>query len=70
MAGKTEIISSMGFPLKSSTSANAVISKGRYAVGYVEGDCGNTGGIYGALLSFYRRERQKDRLERLRGISA
>lgn len=52
LAGRTNIISHMCFTLKSPVGANAVIPKGRYAVGYVHGDYGETDGIYKNLLSF------------------
>lgn len=52
IAGKSEIISNMCFTLKDSVSANAVIPKGLYAVGYVYGDYGDTADIYKDLLSF------------------
>ena len=53
-AGKTEIISNMCFTLKDKTGANAVIPKGKYAVGYVYGDYGKTDGIYRELFSFIK----------------
>ncbi len=53
-AGKTEIISNMCFTLKEPDGANAVIPKGRYAVGYVHGDYGDTDNTYGELLSFIK----------------
>lgn len=52
LAGRTEIISNMCFPLKSPTGANAWIPKGAYAVGYVRGNCEDPSGTYRALLSF------------------
>ena len=59
IAGKTEIISNMCFPLKGSIGANAVIPKGIYAVGYACGDCENTDDIYKKLLSFIKENGMK-----------
>ena len=52
LAGRTEIISNMCFPMKDPTGANAAIPKGTYAVGYVRGNCENNGDTYAALRSF------------------
>mgnify|MGYP002426225699 FL=1 len=54
MAGRTEVVSNMCFTLKNDEGANSVIPKGKYAVGYVHGDYGNTDHIYGAMLSFIK----------------
>ena len=54
LAGRTEIISNMCFPLKDPAAANAAVPRGTYAVGYVRGNCENTGGIYRELLSFIK----------------
>lgn len=54
MAGRTGVVSNMCFTLKNDEGANSVIPKGKYAVGYVHGDYGNTDHIYGALLSFIK----------------
>ena len=52
LAGRTELISHMCFPLRCQAGANEVIPKGRYAVGYVHGDGENTGESYRELLTF------------------
>ena len=54
MAGRTGVVSNMCFTLKNDEGANSVIPKGKYVVGYVHGDYGNTDHIYGALLSFIK----------------
>ena len=52
LSGKTNIVSNMCFTLKDPAYANSVIPKGRYAIGYVRGNYGNTVGIYEDLFAF------------------
>lgn len=52
IAGRTEIISNMCLPLKDSSNANFIMPKGKYAVGYVCGDCEKNDIVYKKLLSF------------------
>ena len=52
LTDRTDIISNIGFRLSSRTDANSVIPKGTYAVGYVRGNCENTGSIYREMLSY------------------
>ena len=59
LAGRTEIISNMYFPLKSPTGANAAIPKGTYAVGYVRVNCEKSSDTYAALRSFIEESNMK-----------
>lgn len=52
LAGRTEIVSRMCFTLKDAAGANAVMSRGEYAVGYLFGGGENTAPLYRDLLAW------------------
>ncbi len=52
ISGRTDIVSNMCFALKDAAGANSKIPNGLYAVGYVNGDYGNTDSVYKDMLAF------------------
>lgn len=59
IVGRTEIISNMYLPLRNSAKANSTMPKGKYAVGYVCGDCEKTDIFYKELMSFIEEKGMK-----------
>lgn len=54
LAGRSEVVAKMCFILNDLSRANSVIPKGKYAVGYVQGDCEKTDDVYNRLVSFIK----------------